>query len=607
MLLNLSRPKTLEPGKTSYEEFALTLVHVLYGQHLWQRTKAFFGLTPNLRQEAATLESRLNAHLMSPLLANPEASRKMVAEWQAELVANTEPGLFQDTQRMFLTYLGKNLDNPVKLKRAAQLTALVMVNGGYEKYQTLSKLWKDPAFQAASMTKKGQYALEALGPLYVKAFQTISTVPELFSAETQRSLVQLYEDLTPVPFSDLRAMVEEELGGSLPQLFDEFSQEPLKVGSIAQVHQASYLGQPVAVKIVKPGVRESIHKDAEMFLPMVELVAEIVDQFNVKEMYQGFMERLANEALMSKHLISDPDGEAEHLKAMGEAYKVISDARVPKVYDRRTSRNVLTMEFVPGRSLLGYKGNPVVAQKYLKLYLSQVFVAGHVQEDPHPGNTLYDPKTEKFSCIDAGLSKAISLQERIDTAKLMIAIVSRNPDMLAAAVVADGMSAHPAYPVFKEKLATLFQEEMTAPNGQVGQDKLTYKQTVKLLSKIAKLAMEEGLSVKEPNPMLWKSIFTGVSVARTLDPNVNIALPVVTVLGHLFLQNQGVSYMVSSATTVAGDYLGEAWKGARSTLETTGQSLYQQWFGKKKPKEEPPKADDPPPPAQEDPDKETSS
>ena len=115
-------------------------------------------------------------------------------------------------------------------------------------------------------------ALQVLGPSFIKIGQALSTRPDLVGEEIAAALSALQDRLPPFEGRAARAIVEAEFGVPLETLFREFDDEPVAAASIAQVHFAvTAAGEPVAVKILRPGVERALERDLELFYWLAEL------------------------------------------------------------------------------------------------------------------------------------------------------------------------------------------------------------------------------------------------------------------------------------------------------------------------------------------------
>lgn len=543
-----------QPKELTYTAHLDTTLSTLKNYFIKVRIKQFFGFKPVPKTESEVLFNKLWKNVFEPLVNDPIKGEAIITAWEQDLEKNQEASLLRDVGLMGLKHFKKNINKPEALKKAVNLFTIVMTaEGGYKKLNHLVGIARSEEFKKSDQIRRGQMILEGTGPIFIKAFQTVSTIPNLFSPAIQNSMTRLYEDITPVPLEQLNKIFQEELGVPLEKAYDVFDPKPLKVGSIAQVHKAKLFGNDVVVKIVKPGVVESLKGDLELLRPLVELGQLMMPEFEIQDLFNDFADKMINETNMTRQLPGEPEGEAERLKGMKEALKDCPDVIVPGVIDSHTRKRVLTMEFVPGQSMSNFKGNPIVARGYLTLLMDQIFSYGYCQADPHPGNVLFNPFTSKYGCIDAGLAYMVPKQERIDFAKILIAMFSRNADMMADAILKEGGSKKPEYKEFKDQL------DKICPS----QDNMDYKSTLKFLTEATKLAHKSGMEIRMVNPLLWKTLFTAVSVAKTIDPSVNIGFPTVSRLAFLFLKNNNAGYMASTAYTMGKDQVVRGLGGLR--------------------------------------------
>lgn len=109
-------------------------------------------------------------------------------------------------------------------------------------------------------------ALTALGPAYIKFGQLMSTRPDIVGVDLARELRVLQDALPAFETDVAKAEVESELGISIDDAFESFS-EPVAAASLAQVHKAVVreTGQVVAVKVLRPGIERAFLKDVDAF------------------------------------------------------------------------------------------------------------------------------------------------------------------------------------------------------------------------------------------------------------------------------------------------------------------------------------------------------
>ena len=105
-------------------------------------------------------------------------------------------------------------------------------------------------------------ALEALGPIFVKFGQLLSTRRDLLPADISEELAKLQDRVPPFPASEVVAILHRVYGRPAAQVFREFVAEPEASASVAQVHFARLPdGTEVAVKVLRPGIASVINKD----------------------------------------------------------------------------------------------------------------------------------------------------------------------------------------------------------------------------------------------------------------------------------------------------------------------------------------------------------
>ncbi len=84
-------------------------------------------------------------------------------------------------------------------------------------------------------------ALEALGPIFVKFGQALSTRRDLLPDDVARELARLQDKVPPFPGAQARQIIELAYGHALETVLRDFDEQPLASASIAQVHTARLL------------------------------------------------------------------------------------------------------------------------------------------------------------------------------------------------------------------------------------------------------------------------------------------------------------------------------------------------------------------------------
>ena len=288
--------------------------------------------------------------------------------------------------------------------------------------------------------------LEDLGPTFVKLGQILSTRPDLLGPDVVLELKKLQDQVPPVPFPELKAEVEAELGKSIEQTFVHFDETPLASASIAQVHRAQLLRpstegeleaqvDEVVVKIQRPKIKATVERDIELLYLLARAIEQGIPEARI---YAPVALVRQFDRAMTAEL--DFVEEADHAERFRRAFEGRTDARFPKVYRDLSARTVLTLEFLDGKKpqaavLDGHSGERI-AKAALGVLFKQIFEDGFFHADPHPGNLLImgTPEAPVLGMIDLGLVGRLSPQVRDKTVDLMVAAVRQDSQGVADAL-----------------------------------------------------------------------------------------------------------------------------------------------------------------------------
>lgn len=280
--------------------------------------------------------------------------------------------------------------------------------------------------------------LEALGPTFIKLGQMLSTRPDLVPAPFASALERMQEDVAPLPFEQIREVVERELGVSLSQAFGSFEEAPLGCASLAQVHRASLRdGRPVAVKVQKPRVAQQLRAD----LDLLESLAVAADRLTDVGGSVRFADWLAE---FRRTVMAELDyiAEAENLDRFGEHLAHYPELTVPAPVWDYTRPRLLVMALVDGVQVGQVSGlrrteesMAPLASALVRAYLDQTFVHGEIHADPHPGNLRVTPDG-KLAVFDLGMVANVPPRQRDRLMKLLFAAVDGRGEQVADELMA---------------------------------------------------------------------------------------------------------------------------------------------------------------------------
>ncbi|MES2858087.1 MAG: AarF/UbiB family protein [Pseudomonadota bacterium] len=360
--------------------------------------------------------------------------------------------------------------------------------------------------------------LEALGPTFIKIGQALSTRPDMVPPAYLVALERMQNDVAPVPFEDIRAVAEEELGFKLGKLFSEFEETSMGGASLAQVHRARLRdGRQVAVKIQRPDIVENIHAD----LDALASLADKADRYTDVGRRTQFSEWVHE---FRKSLLAELDYrvEAENLERFNQHFTAYPELFVPQPIWDLTRRRVLTMELVDGVKATDITGLrrteqslAPLAEAVMRGYLDQTFVHGEIHADPHPGNLLVT-NDGRIALLDLGMVAHVPPRQRERLLKLLFAAVDGRGEEVAMEAI--GMSTQLAE--FDEGHYIREVGQMVARYAARSGSRATSEG--RLVLDLTLLGANCGLRTPPELSLLGKTLLNLEAVSTALDPNMDV-------------------------------------------------------------------------------------
>jgi len=278
--------------------------------------------------------------------------------------------------------------------------------------------------------------LEESGGILVKFGQIASTRDDLLPPVITDELAKLRSSVPGLPFATVKTMVENELGAPLTTIFASFDEQPLAAASIGVTHRAVLQdGHRVIVKVQRPAVEESVAIDGKVLIGgarSLERQSAAAKRVGVvglaRELVAGITEEL------------DFTREAANNAAMRRARAEDEGVELPEIYADLTTRRVLVMDEVMGRSVSDQRAldasvvpRRLLAKNLLDSFLSQILTDGVYHADPHPGNVMVD-ETGTLWFIDFGAVGWIDPVTLEGLQQMALGFTLRDPSVLARAV-----------------------------------------------------------------------------------------------------------------------------------------------------------------------------
>jgi ubiquinone biosynthesis protein len=286
-----------------------------------------------------------------------------------------------------------------------------------------------------SMPRRIRFLFEELGPTFIKFGQILSLRLDIVSEEYSQEFSKLLDETSPLPFSRIAHILDEELGADWRKHFKTFSEKAYKSASLAQVHKAVLKnGDLVAVKVQRPDIRRIVEKDLSILSDIAGLVESRIEEFRKYQPIQ-----LVNELKININRELDFYREATHTKQLRFQNIENENIVIPKVYWEYTTSRVLITEFIKGTPLSEIFAEGIekytfnrknLATTLIKSFFNQMFIDGVFHADPHPGNIIITDNN-KIGLIDCGLLGVID-EETKDRLAFIAFGIMRNDYQLVA-------------------------------------------------------------------------------------------------------------------------------------------------------------------------------
>jgi aarF domain-containing kinase len=270
-------------------------------------------------------------------------------------------------------------------------------------------------------------ALVRLGPCFIKLGQALSVRPDLVGPDGMRELRGLCDAVPSFEGGVAWAVVEEELGRGVWDVFSELSAEPVAAASLGQVHKGRLRdgGREVAVKVQRPDLRRKVSLD----IYCLQAVARGANALQARLTGgQTDFVALLNEWARGTYAELDYVNEKMNSRRFAAlVHRKMPEIYVPAVYDEWTTRKVLTMEWIDGVPLTDCPPDQIneLVQTGVNVFLLQLLSMGFFHSDPHSGN-LIRLASGRLCIIDFGLCSVIGKAEMDAMVKAIIDLGNRN-------------------------------------------------------------------------------------------------------------------------------------------------------------------------------------
>jgi predicted unusual protein kinase regulating ubiquinone biosynthesis (AarF/ABC1/UbiB family) len=267
-----------------------------------------------------------------------------------------------------------------------------------------------------------------LGPSYIKLGQWLSTRVDILPQPYLEVLSKLQDDVPPALFSQVKPMIENELG-RIEDAFEEFDTAPLSGASLGQVYLAKYEGKQVLVKVCRPDIERVIEDDIYVLKKILPLATRFIDpnlRFSAEGMMAQFIETVHEEM--------DYRIEAKNLLTIKRNLAGDPSVVIPDIFLERTTKHVLTMKYVPGVKItdiprLDEKGidREKLVVRVHRLFFKMLLHHNIFHADPHPGN-ISVTDDGRLILYDFGMVGRLDNDTRIRLIRLYLGLIDKDPE-----------------------------------------------------------------------------------------------------------------------------------------------------------------------------------
>ncbi|MCC6535626.1 MAG: ubiquinone biosynthesis regulatory protein kinase UbiB [Burkholderiales bacterium] len=360
-------------------------------------------------------------------------------------------------------------------------------------------------------------ALEALGPIFVKFGQVLSTRRDLLPADLADELARLQDQVPPFASRHVRAALERTYARPVEAVFQTFDFTPVASASVAQVHLAILPdGREVAVKILRPGIEAVIAHD----------VALLHDGATVLQALWREGRRLKPHEVVgefAKHLEDELDlmREASNASQLRRNFEDSPLLLVPEIYWDYCSTEVMVMERMRGTPVshvaeLRAQGIDIkaLARAGVEIFFTQVFRDGFFHADMHPGNIMVDAEGH-YIALDFGIMGTLNDVDKHYLAQNFLAFFRRDYRRVAESHIESGWAP-------KDTRVDEFESAIRAVCEPVFDRPLKEISLGKVLMRLFQTSRRFNIEVQPQLVLLQKTLLNIEGLGRELDPDLDL-------------------------------------------------------------------------------------
>ena len=397
------------------------------------------------------------------------------------------------------------------------------------------KQFATPEASRADLSLRMRRAIERLGSTYIKLAQIISSGEGLFPAELVEEFKRCRDQVPAETFSDVRQVVEADLGARIEDVFTTFATTPIAAASIAQVHAAVLrTGETVVVKVQRPQVGTLVRKDLKV---MAWLAPFLVGRIKVAA--------LANPPalveLFAETIVEELDFRLEAANMLDIA-SILADLQqdgyvIPRPHPELVTRRIIVMERLDGfkfDDVAGMKDAGIDTEAVIRTgmvaFMEGALLYGVFHGDLHGGN-LFVMRDGRTALLDFGIVGRLTGVRRLAFLRLMLSATTN--DVKGQIMALRDLGALPMDTDIDAVIKDLRLDQPT-----IDPTSLSGEELVKEVQRVVKAMLAYGARMPKELMLYVKNmVFLDGAIAR-LAPDLDL-LGEIANISMLFAQRHG--------------------------------------------------------------------
>jgi ubiquinone biosynthesis protein len=374
--------------------------------------------------------------------------------------------------------------------------------------------WRDAS---APRGERLRLALESLGPVFVKFGQLLSVRPDLIPTDITEELSKLQDSVPPFPSEEVVATLDRTYGKPYTEVFASFDLKPVASASVAQVHFAVLPdGREVAVKILRPGIAETIGKDVSLLYVLAGMIERLFadgKRLRPTEVVDEFDKTIHDELDLVR--------EAASMSTVRRNFAGSPILYVPEVHWDWCTRDAMVMEridAIPVNDLASIKAHGIdvtqLAKNGVEVFFTQVFRDGFFHADMHPGN-IFVARDGRYCGIDYGIMGSLNDADKNYLALNFMAFFNRDYHAVAVAHVDAGW-------VPRDTRVDEFEGAIRSVCEPIFDRPLKDIYFGKLLVRLFEVSRRFRMEIQPQLVLLQKTLLQVEGLGRQLDPNLDL-------------------------------------------------------------------------------------